>query len=328
MRIRLRSADRRVFRRAREARRRDAVPRERDPGPRHPARTAARSRRALLPFRREQPDQRPEPRAHRRAATSWPKRHRLPIYWGNRNWHPMLADTLRADAGRRHLARAAGVRHLGLRLLLGLPPVSGGHRASPHGGRRRRARDRTKLPRLLRPPGIRRSRRRRVQPPSRSSAATPHVAFTAHSVPKFMADTSPYVAQLARRADGRAELDYSPTGSWSTRAAAARPRSRGWNPTSSTTSANLHAQGVRDVVIAPDRLHLRSHGSPLRPRHGSRRSVQRARDAHGARAHRRHTPGLRSHDPRTLGTQRRCGLDCCPKPAFGRPAATTAPPGS
>ena len=32
---------------------------------------------------------------------------RLPIYWGNRNWHPMLADTLRrmkADGVKRALA--------------------------------------------------------------------------------------------------------------------------------------------------------------------------------------------------------------------------------
>ena len=28
----------------------------------------------------------------------------LPVYWGNRNWDPYLADTLRADAGRRHHA--------------------------------------------------------------------------------------------------------------------------------------------------------------------------------------------------------------------------------
>src|SRR5947208_3692180 len=37
------------------------------------------------------------------------ERVRLPIYWGNRNWHPMLADTVRqmADDGiRRALAIA------------------------------------------------------------------------------------------------------------------------------------------------------------------------------------------------------------------------------
>src|SRR6202451_1611210 len=36
----------------------------------------------------------------------------LPIYWGNRNWHPMLADTLRqmkADGVRRALAFATSI---------------------------------------------------------------------------------------------------------------------------------------------------------------------------------------------------------------------------
>ena len=32
---------------------------------------------------------------------------RLPVYWGNRNWHPLLADTLRQMAGRRR-SRALG----------------------------------------------------------------------------------------------------------------------------------------------------------------------------------------------------------------------------
>ena len=40
----------------------------------------------------------------------------LPVYWGNRNWHPLLADTLAEMAARR---RAPGARlfHLGLQLL-------------------------------------------------------------------------------------------------------------------------------------------------------------------------------------------------------------------
>jgi ferrochelatase len=29
---------------------------------------------------------------------------RLPIYWGNRNWHPMLTDTVGSD-GRRMVSR-------------------------------------------------------------------------------------------------------------------------------------------------------------------------------------------------------------------------------
>ena len=51
----------------------------------------------------------------------------LPIYWGNRNWHPLLADTLRQMRVRRS-PESAGVRHVDLQLVLGLPPVSGGYR--------------------------------------------------------------------------------------------------------------------------------------------------------------------------------------------------------
>ncbi len=58
----------------------------------------------------------------------------LPIYWGNRNWHPMLADTLAEMASRR---REEGPRRRprGLQLVLQLPPVSGRHR--PGASRRR-----------------------------------------------------------------------------------------------------------------------------------------------------------------------------------------------
>jgi len=42
---------------------------------------------------------------------------KLPVYWGNRNWHPMLADTLRqmkADGVRRALADSGGDGTVGL----------------------------------------------------------------------------------------------------------------------------------------------------------------------------------------------------------------------
>ena len=83
-----------------------AVPGERHPRPRHPARAARGGRRALL-------------RASAAAARSTTRTARfiaaleedlastgidLPVYWGNRNWDPYLADTLRADGGRRRHA--------------------------------------------------------------------------------------------------------------------------------------------------------------------------------------------------------------------------------
>ncbi len=51
----------------------------------------------------------------------------LPIYWGNRNWHPMLADTL-AQMTRDGVKRAPGNRSGGLQLVFKLPPVSRKHR--------------------------------------------------------------------------------------------------------------------------------------------------------------------------------------------------------
>ena len=45
--------------------------------------------------------------------TGEPRNLRLPIYWGNRNWHPLLADTLASNASRWR-AQRAGVRHFHL----------------------------------------------------------------------------------------------------------------------------------------------------------------------------------------------------------------------
>ena len=50
----------------------------------------------------------------------------LPIYFGNRNWHPYLADTMRQMAERRRRTCARGL-HVGVQLLLGLPPVPRGY---------------------------------------------------------------------------------------------------------------------------------------------------------------------------------------------------------
>ena len=54
----------------------------------------------------------------------------LPVYWGNRNWHPMLADTLdqMTAAG---IKRAARGRPGGLQFLFELSSVPRGHRACP-----------------------------------------------------------------------------------------------------------------------------------------------------------------------------------------------------
>ena len=51
----------------------------------------------------------------------------LPVYFGNRNWHPMVEDTLGADPRRRAPA-GPGLPDVGVGRLLGLSPVRRGHR--------------------------------------------------------------------------------------------------------------------------------------------------------------------------------------------------------
>ena len=123
----------------------------------------------------------------------------LPIYWGNRNWHPMLADTMRDDDRGRRQARPGG-RAGGVQLLFELPPVPRGHRAGPAtavgpggaGGRQDAG--------LLQPPRLhRRQRRPRPRGPRPGPRRPPRPrppGFTAHSIPASMADDCDYEEQL------------------------------------------------------------------------------------------------------------------------------------
>jgi ferrochelatase len=122
----------------------------------------------------------------------------LPIYWGNRNWHPMLADALRqmrADGVRRALAFATSafgsysgcrqyredVERARAEIGPGAPEIHKLRTFHDHPGFIRAMADRVReaLGRI---------------PDSRRAAAP--LLFTAHSIPLSMAETSPYVAQL------------------------------------------------------------------------------------------------------------------------------------
>jgi len=123
---------------------------------------------------------------------------RLPIYWGNRNWHPMLADTLwqmKADGVKRALAfmTSAYSSYSSCRQYRenvasaqavvgdGAPVVDKIRVFFNHPGYIEATADRvaTALNQL---------------PESARTGA--HVVFTAHSIPSFMAQGCKYVAQL------------------------------------------------------------------------------------------------------------------------------------
>ncbi len=123
---------------------------------------------------------------------------RLPIYWGNRNWHPMLGDTLQqmADAGiRRAIAFVtsgfscySGCRQYRENIAAAAAPLDD----------RRPTVDKIRVffnhPGFVNP--MAENLRRAIDSlPDGKPDNTP-VLFTAHSIPVSMADTSKYVLQL------------------------------------------------------------------------------------------------------------------------------------
>ncbi len=168
-----------------------------------------------------------------------------PTYWGNRNWQPMLADTV------------AQMRDDGVEPALGFATSAYGGYSSCRQYWEDIARARAKVgpgapadrqaAAVLRPPRLRRAARRRgprragrrstrpaAPPPGWSSPPTPSRSSMADDAGP---DGGRYTAQLQETAGAGARAPPRPTcrGTWSGRAAPARRRCRGWSRTSTTT---------------------------------------------------------------------------------------------
>jgi len=122
----------------------------------------------------------------------------LPVYWGNRNWHPLLADTLRemADDGVQQalaLVTSAFGSYSGCRQYL-----EDIRRAREEVGPDAPRVDKLRLfynhPGFIEPMAQRVAAALRQVPEERRSQAA--VLFTAHSIPLSMAATSPYQRQV------------------------------------------------------------------------------------------------------------------------------------
>lgn len=177
---------------------------------------------------------------------------KLPVYWGNRNWHPMLADTVKrmqADGVRKALAFATSAfgSYSGCRQYR--EDIDQARAAAGPG-----APEIHKLPTFSDRPGFIRAMADRVRtaldavPEDRRAAAT--LVYTAHSVPLSMARSSPYVEQLQEscrlvsQAVGRggALVYQSRSG----------PPSQPWlEPDVCQHIRQLHGGGVTDIVLAP-----------------------------------------------------------------------------
>ncbi|MEO7144482.1 MAG: ferrochelatase, partial [Bryobacteraceae bacterium] len=123
---------------------------------------------------------------------------RLPVYWGNRNWHPFLTDTLRqmeSDGIRRALAfvTSAFGSYSGCRQYLA--DIDRARAAAGPGAPIvEKLRGFYNHPRFLAAVSDRAAVAFDQIPLERRTAA--ELLFTAHSIPLAMAQTSPYVEQL------------------------------------------------------------------------------------------------------------------------------------
>ena len=212
--------------------------------------------RALRALRGREPDQRA------RTGRSWTPSarsstrtvRRLPLYWGNRNWHPFLADTLRAMAGdgvRRALAfvTSAYSSYSGCRQYL--EDIA---RARAEVGPSAPVVD--KLRAFHDHPGFVQANVERVRealetlPAGRRAGA--RIAFTAHSIPAAMATGSDYGGQL--RETCALVADRVPHSQWAL--VVPEPerlpaRSRGSSPTSWTTWTRSGTRGSRTSSWRP-----------------------------------------------------------------------------
>jgi ferrochelatase len=184
------------------------------------------------------------------AARGW----QLPVYWGNRNWHPFLADTVRQmarDGVHRALAfvTSAFSSYPGCRQYL-----EDIERARAEVGPD--APDVGKLRAFYDHPGFLRPMARRVEatlsaiPEDRREGV--RLAFTAHSIPMNMASTSDYQAQL-HEACGLVSGLLGERYEWElVYQSRSGPPAQPWlEPDVGDHLEKLAAAGVSDVVIVP-----------------------------------------------------------------------------
>jgi ferrochelatase len=177
----------------------------------------------------------------------------LPVYWGNRNWHPLLADTMRqmaADGVRRAFAFVTSPysSYSGCRQYL--EDLARAREAAGPG-----APEVLKLRVFYNHPGFIEPVAERVcaaleQIPAERRAAAA-LAFTAHSIPIALAETSRYVQQVEEACRLVARQLARPEYRLVYQSRSGAPGQPWLGPDILEYLRDLAAAGARDVVLAP-----------------------------------------------------------------------------
>jgi protoporphyrin/coproporphyrin ferrochelatase len=176
----------------------------------------------------------------------------LPVYWGNRNWHPYLADTVRQ-------MRDDGITKALAFVTSAYASYSGCHqylddiaRARAEVGPDSPVIDKLRV--FYNHPGFVGPNAANLSAALQEAGSEAHVAFTAHSIPTSMAATSDYVAQLTETARLVAE-QAAPGGRvpWQLvfQSRSGAPGQPWLEPDIADHLRDLAAAGVTAVVAAP-----------------------------------------------------------------------------
>ena len=175
----------------------------------------------------------------------------IPVYWGNRNWHPLLTDTIRE-------MKDAGVRRALAFVTSGFSCYSGcrQYREDIQTAREAIGSDAPEIDKIrvfFNHPGFVNPMARNVQDAldSIGNKTRGPVLFTAHSIPLSMADSSDYCKQLQEAS--RLVAERANVSDWKlVYQSRSGPPTQPWlAPDICDAIRDLHEHGETSVVVAP-----------------------------------------------------------------------------
>jgi ferrochelatase len=173
----------------------------------------------------------------------------MPVYWGNRNWRPLLADALKQ-------MQAEGVRRAVAFVTSAFGSYSGCRQYREDIARAQQAagvQDMVieKLPNFCDRPEFIEFMTERVRAAMTKLQGAEQLIFTAHSIPISMAESSPYVRQL-KQASARVAAACGMSNWMLVYQSRSGPPTQPWlAPDICDYLREQHAAGVRSVIICP-----------------------------------------------------------------------------